>query len=104
MLTPTKMSQLSNNDEINKLYAELNNELTKEIVSSIKKYENLILHSQVNIEKVINIEKSRILKESLRKTRKLHRKTKKTIKSVYKEMSDALDDNRKNNRESRKGK
>lgn len=104
MITPDKMSQLSSNDEINKMYAELNNELTKEIVNSIKEYENLILHSQIDIKKVINIEKRRILKESLKKTRKLHRKTKKAIKSVYKEMSDALNDDRRNNRESRKGK
>ncbi len=98
MLTPTKMSQLSNNDEINKMYSELNNELTKEIVSSIKKYEDLILHSQIDIKKVINIEKRRILKESLKKTRKLHRKTKKAIKSVYKEMSDTLNDDKRHNR------
>lgn len=92
------MSQLSNNDEINKMYSELNNELTKEIVSSIKKYEDLILHSQIDIKKVINIEKRRILKESLKKTRKLHRKTKKAIKSVYKEMSDTLNDDKRHNR------
>ncbi len=98
------MSQLANSDTINKIYTELNNELTKNIINKLKKYEDLIDCSKVDIKKVINAEKNRILKESLRKTRKLHRKVKKEIKAAYKEMSDALDDNRRNNKESRKRK
>ena len=53
---------------------------------------------------VINKEKNKILKESLKKTRNLYRETRKQIKNVYKELSDALNDDRRNNRESRKGK
>ncbi len=98
MLNPTKMSQLSNSDTINKMYAELNNELTKDIISKLKKYEYLIDYSLIDIKKAINAERKKVFNETLRKTRKLHRKTKKAIRSVYKEMSDALDDNRRNNK------
>lgn len=102
MITPDKMSQLSNNEVINLIYVELNNELTKTIISELKKYENLANHSQIDIKKIINTEKNRILKESLKRTRKLYRKARKQIKNIYKELSDALNDDRGNNKQGRK--
>lgn len=104
MLIPNKMSQLSNSEVINLLYTELNNELTKSIIGELKKYENLTEYSQVDIKKVINTEKNKILKESLKRTRKLYKKTRKHIKNVYKELSDALNDDRGNNKQGRKRK
>lgn len=92
------MSQLSNSEVINSLYTELNNELTKSVISKLKKHENLIEYSRIDIKKVINVEKNKILKESLKKTRNLYRKTRKQIKNVYEELSDALNDNRGNNK------
>lgn len=104
MLTPNKMSQLSNNEVINSMYTELNNELTKSIISELKKHENLTEYSRIDIKKVINVEKNKILKDSLKKTRNLYRKTRKQIKNVYEELSDALNDNRGNNKQGRRRK
>ncbi len=104
MITPNKMSQLSNNEVISSMYAELNNELTKSIISELKKHENLIEYSRIDIKKVINVEKNKILKQSLKRTRKLYKKTRKQIKNTYKELSDALNDNRGDNKQGRKRK
>lgn len=94
MLTPTKMAELSNGDTINSMYTELNNKLTKEIISRIDKLGDLSKYSKTEIKSIINKEKKSLLKTALKETRKLYRKSKKETKSIYKEMSDALNDNK----------
>lgn len=93
MLTPDKMSQLQNNEVVG-IYQKLNQEITKEIISKIKEYDELLFTNENKLKTTLKRDKRKILKDSLKKTRKLNVKTKKGIKKVFKELRDDLDDNK----------
>lgn len=97
MLTPDKMSKLQNNEVIN-MYEKLNHEITKEIISKIKEYDELLFLNKSKFKTTLKQDKRKILKDSLKKTRKLNTKTKKGIKQVFKKLRDDLNDNKRYNK------
>ncbi|MCI8346617.1 MAG: hypothetical protein HFJ12_01540 [Bacilli bacterium] len=97
MITPDKMSKLKNNKVVDE-YEKLNQEITKQVINKIIQYDELLFTNASRFKSTIKQDKNKIFKDSLKKTRKLNTKTKKSIKQVFKKLRDDLNDNKRYNK------